>query len=295
MEEEVKLTVRNAPYIKVDLEGEPSNYTDFEVREQMVPLLDMLRTRHPTWVFTGGTYPRQSQEIRFIYVLEKGEVLGRITYDSYYGYQVTNKRIEDSMERKTDKCTSDTNVARRIVEKFFKPKTHAETVEEISQRASKITGAFSAQENYEKSKAEREFTTLVTREANADIPATMKRLNIPEDAEGGAGNVPNLRVRAGAAAALHEQASRREGTYLRDMGDKVAVYSFEPVGPEPGASRKLTYNEYEKTDIPHEIKVSYGMLKLVADGDALPDIGVRLDEGYYFICKKEKPSGKTEG
>jgi len=288
MEEIKKRTVHNAPYIQLTDVDPTNGHTTFEVEDRLLPLLDILRVRHPKWMFEGNLTITGGHLIRGVCISLNDEMLGRVRYDSYYGFVIHNKRIEDSMERKSDKTTAKADTAKRIIEKYFRPKDHLERMREITGKAKKLAAEYSTTVGCDKRRATQTFQRIVWKEAFADIPATMARLNIPENAEDGAGNVVKLQARSEEADKLYAQIDTSKGVYILDMGSRVLTYEYDPEG-------KLAFAEYEKTNIPQEIKASYGMLKIVADGDTLPDIGVRISDKEYFICKKDKPDAKTEG
>jgi len=279
----------NAPYVTARIEdGVASRNNVFEMRDKLVPLLDDLRKRNPAWKFqadAGNGYVAVLN--RFEVTTLTGEVIGKVTYDGYSGYQINNERIANEMERKTYKATHDEKVARRVVEKYFKPKTPVERFVDMVKDASEVTNRVTSNASSNLYRARSEFDRIVMQEAKENEAYYIEKLNMEKIAVNDAHRVAEFRAHYAEHEAMQTVVTGKlGGVYLDDSGKDITA--FYPADPTVEGS-KVEWETFDKLRVPEKHRGQYGLLKLVDVGEQVPNIGIRVKENLYFLMvEKEK-------
>jgi len=256
--------------------------------DKLVPLLDDLRKRNPAWKFQASTGNGYTTVLNHFEVTTlTGEVIGKVTYDGYSGYQINNERIANEMERKTFKATHDEKVARRVVEKYFKPKTPVERLADMVRDASGITNKVTGNASSALYRARSEFERIVVQEAKENEAYYIEKLNMEKIAVNDAHRVAEFRAHYAEHEAMQIVVTGKlGGVYLDDSGKDITA--FYPVDPTVEGS-KVEWEKFDKLQVPEKHRGQYGLLKLVDVGEQVPSIGIRVKDNLYFLMvEKEK-------
>ena len=245
------------------------------------PLLTSLINRNPQWSFvaiSGNYHERLSDGTRIrlatkFNVVEKREVLGFVGYDRSYSrgdqWVVGNDRISATKDRQAYTKTTKLDVALRHVKKHFSPKTNDEyfdkAVNEVDGNLQRLVG-----------KANQDARGYYN-----SLQATMAeyvRLNWDSF-------VSTLNDEGKATCAKYMEAHEKLQT---NEAIKKAYHSGEAhtvLVKDGGYIVKHNNNVsmYTPDNLPQELKLKLGMLKLVAIGAVIEGMGYRATEDSYVI------------
>jgi len=244
-------------------------------------LLTELIKRYPQWTFvaTRGNYHERladGSRVRLathFNVLEKREVLGYIAYDRSYSrgdqWVVGNDRISATKDRQSCTKTTKLDVALRLVKKNFSPKTTDEYFEKAVQEVN---------EN---------LNRLVTR-ANQDTRGYYNALQ-PAMAEYAMQNWEHF------TSTLNDEGKTTCAKYMQTH-EKLQVNEALRKAYTTGEASTILIKENEyiirnkggttvcpTEQLPQEMKLKLGMLKLVAVNTVVDGMGYRATEDSYVI------------
>lgn len=244
-------------------------------------LLSELINRYPQWTFVatrGNYHERLSDGTRVrlathFNVLEKREVLGYIAYDRSYSrgdqWVVGNDRISATKDRQAFTKTTKLDVALRLVKKNFSPKTTDEYFEKAVSEVS---------ENLQR---------LVSR-ANQDTRGYYNAIQ-PTMAEYARKNwehfLSNLNQEGKDTCAKymesHESLQAKETlrkAYTSGEASTILIKENEYIIRNKGGTTICPTEQ-----LPQEMKLKLGMLKLVAINTVVEGMGYRATEDAYVI------------
>lgn len=249
----------------------------------IMPLLDALVKKFPRWQFIGQTHYAHSCTPHFFRIYESGEELGSISYGDHYKhggqYIIRNKRIADARARGYEARTVDLKKATRMVVDNFGAKTMDELIRDSANellnsvnrvqepRRRSFHEMWSLIEGFAKhyiaehwDELKHDIAQHANLPANADFPAKYNALDE-------ANNLSN--------------AYRGYGKRGTIVVIKDASYALKRGGDDP----VIVTSDL----LPRNIKAKLGMLKLLEDGDFVPDVGVRSRDNLYFVM--DDPNG----
>lgn len=235
-------------------------------------LLDVvvpLARRHPEWLFVSSEWGG----VRF-QVYENKEHLGTLSVDYRAGRScvgISSDRVRANLKRDVMIRTADAKKARKLVETNFSIKTPKERTKEAVARALSTTNALL---NTTSRDLMRNDNTLIENFSSFLASAPPNEGGWMEFAARMCVTLPNLPSSARAIRAkakeLHQIPTR--GTVVHLYGGN---YLLMKVG-----STLTTLSEAELT--PRQ-KTLIGLMKLSADGDYVPDVGVRVSSDTFMV------------
>ena len=247
----------------------------------LATLLSELINKYPQWTFVairGNYHERLADGTRVrlattFNVMEKREVLGYIAYDRSYSrgdqWVVGNDRISATKDRQSCTKTTKMDVALRLVKKHFSPKTIDEYLENAIKEVSNNISRLVSRANQD---ARGYYNALQSSMAD------YVRLNW-EDFEA------NLNQEGKDTCAKYREAHEKLELNktiekLQDTGEASTILIRE--------NKYIIRNKGGTTvcpteQLPQEMKLKLGMLKLVAVGTVVDGMGYRATEESYVI------------
>lgn len=242
--------------------------------------------KHPEWTITThwepALYDTKTYETREmnVSVTATEESIGQIGIETRRKrgesgkeviYSIYNKRISESRERGSTFKTAKLKDALKQINKFFYPKTLIDKIEEAWGRASYTVGSATSQASSEVERAYRKLMEPGIRflkdkyweefKSTLTIPA-MATLHEQLD---------DLIEKANDLEKIHQKFQQRNLLTVTIKGDKYTV-----------AKSPTEIKDYLADDVPEDIRKQVGMLKLVADQEIIPGVGLRVGEMYII-------------
>lgn len=200
------------------------------------------------------------------------EVLGKVSIDykgREYKIAISNHRISAARERGDTYHTTNVDKAVLAIRKYFYPKGREERMAGAQGAATRIISS----EAYEKSRAKISAWSDVNKHAeefvalNMDLyisqfPKVEGKLEIAKQASLDMQTVEDIRVSFNKGSAL--LVVRDGNEYIVRQGDAVQIY--------------------DDSTLPYEVRAKLGMLKLVANGQMISDVGCKVDTEVFVIA-----------
>jgi hypothetical protein len=262
---------------------------DVEIKPTAMEFVEALAKKHPTWTFTPESVSRDYENVEHpngrIYsqvsklwayefsVMQGKDLLGRIGTEYWGGqkYFVTNDRIRKQRERGSVTRTGDLKKAIKLVDKTFFAKTDLEVVLELTNKGKDLLGNY----RYRKQSAFHDLWRNMQDNALAFINDNLEEFRAfttMTQPVTGLEKFEQLRDERIASRTLENAYANGEASMVTMMGDKF-FFTFK-------GTPAVAYN---RDEVPASIKAKVGMLKLVADGEAVEDVGFRCMEDVYVI------------
>ena len=262
---------------------EGSNFTDKVIAPMLEPVIYELAVGNPTWAFEEhGTTTGNNTTLYargFIVKDAKGNNLGRITLERNYGsrnstpwvFEITNRRISQSRERGAEVKTGNPKMALKTVRKYFSPPTIVETVDAVAQTARNLAYAVMIDARDEHEKANRKVIPAVNAFVTANWAQVLDSMKDSDRAI--AETLPSLKESHQSAQALLDQIHHKQHLTVLIQGDTYITYDGG------------TIQTYEGDNLPLDIKVNVGLLKLSEAGKTVLDVGIRVSEKSFVLYK----------
>jgi hypothetical protein len=200
------------------------------------------------------------------------EVLGKVSIDwkgRDHKIAISNHRISAARERGDTYHTTNVDKAVLAIRKYFYPKGREERMESARSAATKVISS----EAYEKGRAKSSAWHDVNKHAeefvelNMDLyvsqfPKVEGKLEIAKKASLDMQTVEDIRVSFNKGSAL--LVVRDGNEYIVRQGDEVQIY--------------------DDSTLPYEVRAKLGMLKLVANGQMISDVGCKVDTEVFVIA-----------
>ena len=260
-----------------------------QVRPNVAEFVKAIATKHPTWEFKTNyirreyevveVMGRQTNQVKNLVTHEltvmQGKVeLGNIGAEDYGArkYYVSNNRIRQERQRGSATRTGDLKKALKLVEKTFFPRTDAEIVKELTNRAKDMlsTHVRKHRNNVESLWRDMQASAFEFVRQNMDAYA--------EFASQHSHPVRNLSMLDGLMEARRtskqfaDNYEAGSACYVAITGD---TFHFTFVNKET-----ITF---ARDVLPPEVRTRVGMLKLMPVLGEIPDVGVKCDEEVYLI------------
>lgn len=258
---------------------------DLNIHTALRGVVLSMAKRHPDWVFLTIGFGCAR------FVVTKGkEILGEIDTVWHGGGTATrlrNVRIEVETMRGLGKLTKDPVKARKLMEKYFQPKTTEELRRErvVAMRSAVHKVAQAAQSRVVAERVRMEGSFLDYSVANWEDFKCWCDANGRVHAHDG--EYPLLQLVAEGASAMQRGLKERKAVGVLIEGETYRVL----VEPMTGRDWTLTF---ETNTLPLNLKRSIGLLKLVAVGTHVPDVGVRVEADAYVV-QWDAPAKPEEG
>lgn len=200
------------------------------------------------------------------------EVLGKVSIDykgREYKIAISNPRISAARERGGTYHTTNIDKAVLAIRKYFYPKGREERMASARSAATKVISS----EAYEKSRAKtvawhevnkhaEEFVDLNMDLYISQFPKVADKLVVAKQASLDMQTVEDIRVSFNKGSAL--LVVRDGNEYIVRQGDEVQIY--------------------DDSTLPYEVRAKLGMLKLVANGQMISDVGCKVDTEVFVIA-----------
>lgn len=262
-----------------------------KVNSQVLELLNKLYLKHPTWVFELGV--SRETEINSFRVKQPDseEILGVVRREfttSEYKYGIFNERIRNSNARGGKRVTKDVDKAISIIKKYFYPTTFNER---FKSTMTNINEAMTNATNRKRNDAYREDTRVLS-ECNAWVEANFQAfLTFVSEADKGKRLVIG-KMMEHANTIMHEHKGMLTVADT-NMHERVYVILEDGKYLVKNEDRCATYTD---SDLPEDLKLGMGMLKLAPDKFFVTDIGFRFSDKEFLIIRKKNDESisKTE-
>jgi hypothetical protein len=244
------------------------------------PFLLELIKRYPQWTFVArsGNYHERidDQRVRLATkfdVIEKREVLGYVGYDRSYSrgdqFVVGNDRIGKEMERQSFTKTTKMEVALRHVKKHFSPKTTDEYFEKAVQEVSENLHRLVGRANQDARGYYNSLQSSMAQYARDNWDSFVFTLN----QEG--------KDTCAKYIEAHEKLTLNES--IKALHHNGEAYTILIKDSEYIVKHKNGVTIYPTEQLPQELKLKLGMLKLVAIGTIMEGMGYRATEDSYVV------------
>jgi hypothetical protein len=231
----------------------------------------------PNWKFVGRDEASRSGNgealVCHTFQLQyDNEVLGKVSIDwkgRNHKIAISNHRISAARERGDTYHTTNVDKAVLAIRKYFYPKGREERMESARSAATKVISS----EAYEKSRAKgsawhdvnkhaEEFVALNMDLYVSQFPKVADKLVVAKQASLDMQTVEDIRVSFNEGSAL--LVVRDGNEYIVRQGDEVQIY--------------------DDSTLPYEVRAKLGMLKLVANGQMISDVGCKVDTEVFVIA-----------
>lgn len=260
-----------------------------EIKPTAEMFVEELAKKHPTWTFTPNSISRDYENVDIngrIYsqvsklwayefdVTQGKDVLGRIGAEYWGGnrFYVTNDRIMKERQRGSVTRTKDLKKAIKLVSKMFFPKTDKEVVKEITTRGKDILGnyRYRKQSNFQDIwRNAQKNAMLYVRENLTEFRAFTAGAGTSID---GFENFETAWQEKDKSYELEKAYAEGRASMVTLMGD-VFYFTFKDT---PAVS-------FHRDEVTPEIKTKVGMLKLVANGEAIDNVGFKCEDDVFVI------------
>ncbi len=249
--------------------------SEVKIHSVLLDVVVPLARRHPEWLFVSSEW----SGTRF-QVYENKEHLGTLSVDyraSRSCVGISSDRIRSNLQRDVMIRTSDAKKARKLVETNFSINTPKERTKEAVARALSATNALMNTTSRDLMRAD----TTLTESFKSFLASTSPN-------EGGwMGFAARMCVTQpslpSSTRALREKS--KELYKIRASGTVVHLYGGNYLLMKVG-STVTTLSEAELT--PRQ-KTLIGLMKLSADGDYVPDVGVRVSSDTFMVVDLDEP------
>jgi hypothetical protein len=248
------------------------------------PVLDKLMRERPTWRYKCVTYfygsdgPHYSS--RFA-IFDGDEQLGEVWSENHWRnkelrFYFNNFRLNKERQRNTMSYTSKPELAVKRIVKAFHMKTASERAVDTLEEVKKVSGALHGDASWPVRKAKSAIEDELYLYAVKNWDAVRPMLS----AEAQKIDLPSLLTAANDAYLMRHATDNGLGTNVR----------LEPNGTY-SLSRWIG-NVFETStcvddSLPEHIRSALGLLKMMNDKSAIPEVGLRVNSTTYFVMDKK--------
>lgn len=265
-----------------DLRENP-RHANAVVHEFMVPLINELTRRRPTWTFVSRSSSVSADTV-FHYarfqVRVGDETIGEIDMDTNWrdstkSFEFDCRQLRAKRSRGSSTRTKDLKKATKLITENFHPLSYGEHAHKAEQLTKQAAYRVQSSRRYS-------FSQL---EAKAR-PEVMGFLRKHWSEFIGSVLDSKLQVELAGLLDAYDEAKAADeinttigtkGTFVKLMDDKYVV-------------KRIGANEvhvYTNQTLPNDLRGSMGALKLVTEGNLIPEIGVRGDEDTFYLLPME--------
>ena len=242
--------------------------------------------KHPEWTlithWEPATYDTKVYETREmnVSVTATQEVIGQIGVETRrkrgeggkeHVYCIYNKRISEGRERGTTFKTSKLKDALKQVNKYFYPKTLVDKIEEAWGKAHYKVGGATSHAADDVERAYRKLMEPGIRFLKDKYWEEFKSTLTTPDMVTLHGQLDDLIEKANDLENIYQKFQHRNLLTVIIKDDKYTV-----------AKSPTEIKEYLADDVPEDIRKQVGMLKLVAEQEVIPGVGLRVGEMYII-------------
>jgi hypothetical protein len=266
----------DADLIKSNKSRDASKQITLGIRHGMLQLLEELAAKRPLWRFEANNYIYSGFIVEFI-VSERTEELGRLVHNIDYAsgrsqrtdvYKIYNHRINEKLDRKDHKTTTNIDTAIRTVLREFGAKNLSEIVKSGKEAITKVANAFQVDAHRKLNEAQWNVRSSLmdTLEARPDMFMQFSWYN-----------------KLGAPCVEHAK-------HVAIM-DETKIKADQLMGGKLVIQRGDTYIvvdnvnnvSYTHQTLPYAVRSKLGMLKLVEPNEFVSGVGFKSDQECFFI------------
>lgn len=281
----VKLNVHNT--FKECDEYMAPRYEKATVRTEMVPLLDKLSRKNPSWEFYsanyGNTDPNGNYILSRFTIKDFGEELGWIDYEVHWRdptlntYLFNGPRLEAKRSRGHASKARNVDKAAKLICANISSMTLAERITKARSKATEAANAVHHKHYYR-------YRNLRDKLGNTFATFVLARW------EEFTAHIAGDKLASDAATlqddyTLMQSTSRLKNAYAADKGAVVLMHRDDYHVTYDDA--RETVHSYKLDDVPANIKTGVALLKLVEVGKHIDDVGVRAEDGLFYVIKGE--------
>ena len=260
---------------------------DVIMRPMTQEFVEALARKHPTWTFTpnyisrdyenvehnGRIYSQVSKVIATEFnVMQGKDTLGRVGAE-YWGskkFTITNPRIVAQRERGSVTRTGDLKKAMKLVEKMFFPKTDNEIIKDLKQRAMERLSNHTRTHRYNLDNLWRSMQSTAILFVKENMEAykqftqhvTVDGLNKFDEYWDARSN----------SQSLEDEYNDGKACMVAIMNDTF-FFSFKNSDPV----------SFVRDEVAPQVKTKVGMLKLLAVGGAIDNVGLKCEDDVFLI------------
>ena len=255
---------------------------DEHVNVNLAELLQKLCLSNPNWVFMLGNRYGKSINTASVIYKNTGEILGAISYarvGSDLKFIIHSKRIKEKRARGDSIVTKDLSKALLTVKKNFYPATLNEKFNPLMVKINNTTKSLHRNKVYD-SKAEMDkafgygiewmktnFMEYIKYIQIQDISVYDKiMLNLDRYHETGV-HAKDIESIANCSEEQKVFIIRENGKYIAKQGDKCNIYTDD--------------------DLPDDLKMGIGMIKLCPDNHLVTHVGFRLSDKEFMVIRSK--------
>jgi hypothetical protein len=279
----IKLNVHNA-FKECDEHIAP-RYEKATVKAEMVPLLDKLSRKNPSWEFYSSNYGSTDANGNYCFsrfdIKDFGEELGWIDYEIHWRdpalntYLFNGPRLEAKRSRGHASKARNVDKAAKLICANISTMTLTERMGKARSKANETASSVYGKHYYRyrnlRDKLSDNFATFVLarwEEFTAHIAGdrfASDAATLPDD------------------YALMLSTARLKEAYNIDQGAVVLMHRDDYHVTYDSA--RDTVHSYKLDDVPADIKTGVALLKLVEVGKHIDDVGVRAEDGLFYVIK----------
>lgn len=251
------------------------------VSHQMRPLIDALSRKRPTWSFLSTGYAgwnsnTNAYENTSFTIEDGGEVLGSIDCGPNYRtgaaiYELDNRRLRAARTRngvtKTEKLDK---AVQLILKNYFNKSIGERMADAVILRSKVIRDTYSsASFAFDRKLSDKRF--MVMDYLNETMGA------MPVKYQEAFKELPELYDKRNILQPMAAAMDNRRGATVLEANGYLYVHT-------EGATQPTSF---PLTEAPPPIAMAVGMLKLVNNNQAIPDIGMRIEDNVFFVLRPE--------
>jgi hypothetical protein len=274
-------------YSNIKLEHEPvGDGWELKLHPTLEPLAYAVAEKHPDWMLSVNYASRQyDNKVAWVMELQVSitateELLGQIGVETRrkrgehareYVFAVYNKRIAEKRDRGTTFKTGKLKDALKQIHKNFYPKTLVDKIDEAWGMASNIAGRAAGQAERDVDYAHRILMEPGVRFLKDKYWEEFKSTLEDTGAIKAHTELAGLIDRANDLSDIHTKLQQHKLLTVTIKDDKYTV-----------AKSPTEIKEYLADDVPEDVRRQVGMLKLVAEHEVVPGVGLRVGEMYII-------------
>lgn len=279
----IKLNVYNA--FKEIEEPIPASYVGAIVKPEMALLLDKLSHKNPSWEFYassyGGTNADGVRTFSRFNIKDFGEELGWIDYEIHWRDPALNTYLFNGPRLEAKRSRGHASKARNV-DKAAKLICANISTMTLTERMGKARSKATETANIVHNKNHYRYRNLRDTLGAAFATFVMARW------EEFTAHIAGDRLASEAATLPDDYArmlstSRLKEAYNADKGAVVLMYR-DDYHVTYDSARDTVYS-YKLDDVPADIKTGVALLKLVEVGKHIDDVGVRAEDGLFYVIK----------
>lgn len=280
----IKLNVHNT--FKECDEEMVSRFERGTVLPVMATLIDKLSRKNPSWEFYASGFGHLNSDGNHVFsrfrIVDFGEEVGMIDYETHWRtadlntYVFNGPRLEAKRTRGYASKTRNVDKAVKLICANISSMTLQERISKARSKARESSSAVYQRSAYNyrnlRDKLGESFASFVM-ERWDEFSAHITGTSVASDAV----TLPDVYT-------TYKDTGRLLEAYRTGKGAMVYMYKDQYHVTHDDQSEELIYS-YTLDTVPENIKTSVALLKLVEVGKYIPDVGIRAEDGLFYVIK----------